>query len=174
MDIILTRRKLINIINAEPLAPGSFLSEGNRDAQGRTERPDSGTPVAVCIGCAVGQSFRNLISGKEDASKVEDWLYKSVIEGENASSDGNLSRALEEKNWLLALSIKFESLAENTRFRKLVIRSKNHPVKVKLVNFIKANFPAKLTVDIDGFAPRRPTKAMSKERQASLNAVVMQ
>jgi len=159
MKIKLTKKKLIDILNKEPLAAGGFILIKDKETGTICtfdEIIDEGQP---CIGCAVGQTFRNLLSEDVNLRSLDAWCYdQTVTSACDASDGGDLDYALEAKLWLSALSIKFESLCSGLNARGKVIRSPNHPVKKQLITFIKENFPTKIEIDIDGFKLKKVNK----------------
>lgn len=119
-----TRRQVLEAIRFENLTAGNFYNRYH-DASGKNK----------CEVCAVGAVLQR--AGVKP-SKISDKAWKLVGGGgQCVDQAGDELEALKEKNYLAALSIKFEKLADELgtgkRTRKI------------LSNFVKANFPKEFT-----------------------------
>lgn len=84
MKAILTRRQLINIINREPLAAGVFVAPPifeyeDDDEKASTVYPEQGVELSACVGCAVGQTFRNLLQKNQSAQGLQSWCHYLTV-----------------------------------------------------------------------------------------------
>lgn len=120
----ISKRKVIVAIMSEPLNAGAFFSN-NADK--------------ACKVCAVGSILRAV------GAPQDDQLASKACRGLYAQSDGpELQNALDASNWLGALSVYHENLANKKckSGKKRVLGLKH---RMKLVRFVLKNFPAKIT-----------------------------
>lgn len=118
-----TRRQVLEAIRFENLAAGNFY-EVSDPLKGKKE----------CKVCAVGGLLRR--AGVRPSNIVRKaWSLLGTMEF--VCSAGNVEKALDNKDYLRALSVKFEQLAEKFGSGKRTRRM--------LGNFVKANFPKEFT-----------------------------
>lgn len=152
---VLTKQQLISIINREPLKTGIWFT---------------GTNLKNCSASAVGQVFRNLLAKNTDLYATSCWIYPSIAPSRGPVDLQGVSirrltvaaavdAALQQKEFLRALSLVFET----SNHRGRIIRSPKHPVKKKLVAFIKKNFPPTLEVNLGTLPARKTTKLKESE-----------
>lgn len=124
-----TRKEVLQAIRHEPLAPGSWIEVVD------WEKPLSNKNCTVCaVGGLLrrkGMPLKQITERAGKALVIETGWDRSRSVG----AEGDYELALEEKNYLRALSIRFEQLSEKFGTGK---RTRNI-----LANFVKKNFPAK-------------------------------
>lgn len=128
-----TRRQILRSIRTEKLKPGSFLHEKEtKDSEGNvTYKADK-----TCKVCAVGGVLR-AAGVKND---LIDSAGYSVCLSDAIATEGDEDEALVREDFMSALSIKFEKLAEKHGTGKRT--------REKLCQFVKDNFPKKVKLDI--------------------------
>lgn len=134
--MIITRKEILKAIRTENLRAGSPI-ELRWDARGLDLIEDE-----KCKVCAVGAVFRQI---GIKSTNIES-CFRSVVmlTTSNASEDGNQAQELRLKNYLAALSIKFEKLATSYGCGK--------KTRTKLAEFVKVNFPEEIRVRIPAWA----------------------
>lgn len=131
----ITRAEILKAIRVEPLKPGSWVHPIEKvinKETGETKEIYS----KKCEVCAVGAVLRQ----KGVASRNIGKRAGGFLAWEAVSTDGDEKEALKEENYLLALSVKFEKLAERFGTGK---RTRN-----KLAEFVKKNFPKVIRADL--------------------------
>lgn len=162
MNVTLTKKKLLSILAREPLAPGTFVTKAKPewDEKGRAESVYGDIKNKECIGCAVGQLFRNLITSTTKASEINSWCsLETLKDTTDVSSNGDSKAHMIAGRFLAALSVEFERACVKYHARGKVIRSPNHPVKKAVFKFVNEKFPPTITLNLNGFKLRRGVKA---------------
>lgn len=122
--MLIKRREILKAIRTERLKAGSFIQHSY------------GEYTDKCKVCAVGAVLRQKGIDNNDIDTVAYW---ATGDGD-VTEHGNFKMALAEKNYLSALSIKFEQLALKYGCG---VRTRN-----KLCNFVKKNFPKQIKVNL--------------------------
>ena len=127
-----TRRQILRAIRTEKLKPGSFLHE-KRIRKGFEEYDY--VSDKTCKVCAVGAVLR--VAGVKN--ELIDSLGYSVCKTSAIDSAGDEEASIQEGDFMGALSVKFEKLAEKHGTGKRT--------REKLCKFVKDNFPKKVKLD---------------------------
>lgn len=123
-----TRKQILQAIRTEPLKAGNWIhSKGDTD-------PYLNIVDKTCKVCAVGAVLRT--AGVPDI-QIRSYGFGINNSDRAISHKGDEKLELEYKNYLAALSIKFEKLA-----RKLGAGKRTRD---QLANFVKKNFPKTIT-----------------------------
>lgn len=161
----ITRGRLVRAIMKEPLEtlrPGAFI---------RPSGPDFGFCKARdknCSVCGVGAVLRQVLASDQSASDLDIAGYSSTA-GEymstSARSGYNTAEwCLKSGRYMSALSCLFEGLsreyAPGGNTDKITARTMRR-VLVELVKFVEKEFPAKITIDINGAKPARDVRVVS-------------
>lgn len=127
----ITRKEILRAIRKEPLKAGEWIHNREvvkTDAEG-TKYLDS-VLDKKCKVCAVGAVLR---AKGIDPDQMNDVAWSLLGRDNDVAEGGDEKEALKDKNYLLALSIKFEKLADRLGAGKRT--------REKLVEFVKENFP---------------------------------
>ena len=148
MKTTVTRRDVLKALRTEPLRGGTYVHVGSVDSKLFKNN-------SQCAVCAVGSILDLSIGHKFSAEEMDsigcglvktpvamntELSVKEIVEDATAASQNGYP--------LSGLSILFEGL-----FVKSHYRTKGHlansKLRLRLVKFVKKNFPAKLTFDTD-------------------------
>ena len=121
----ITRREILKAIRTEKLVGGEGVIEARYDLIHSREIVDE-----KCRVCAVGAVLRQK---GIDSYSMSHRFNEVVGYGVNSSDTGDLDQAFKNKNYMCALSIKFEQLAKS--------KGVGPKTKEKLCGWVKANFP---------------------------------
>lgn len=136
----ITRREILKAIRTEKLKGDAFI-HGKLLPDTIVFDPTNPNRVIydhTCKVCAVGAVLRHK---KIPDEQIEDAGYGSIECFENyIGADGDEQKALDDKEWLLALSIKFEKLYKSYGGGKRT--------KEKLAAFVKRHFPKEIRVQL--------------------------
>lgn len=128
-----TRKQILQAIRTESLKAGAWIHEKN------VFNEDLGYNIEVaddnCKVCAVGAVLRQAGVDSDEIRYMGDSLLNLTLTALNA--DGDEEAELENKNYLGALSVKFEKLAKTYGAGKRT--------REKLAVFVKKNFPKTIT-----------------------------
>jgi hypothetical protein len=144
-----SRDQIIKAINTEPLQPGNWV-----------HREDLAV-IGDCGVCAVGGVLRSLgLSNDMISDKVTSVLNRATVydESDREGSEGDIRRTLKAKDYLGALSMKFEFISR--RHYGEVLKGKTLArVRKELVAFVKKNFPSRVKLINPIPVLKRPTLA---------------
>lgn len=127
------RAEILRAIRNEPLSNGHWIKPEGYDEFGYEAGEKYNDKCAVC---AVGAVLRTKgVPNNKIAERASDFFCAETVD-----NTGDEMIALEEKNYLLALSVKFEKLAERLGAGK---RTRD-----QLALFVKKNFPKEIRVKI--------------------------
>ncbi len=135
-----TKAQIIDAVKNEPLLSSGFFFA--------THGPVSESDLQSCKVCAVGSVLRRTIGLSELHDQVNDWdgitnLGAAVTANRYASHD-DLTQAVDSKNWMGALSIKFEQLCEEN-YDHVESEDNMHLVREELSNYVDTTFPNEVT-----------------------------
>ena len=138
--MIVTRKQIIHALRTENLQGGSWFEDTQyNENTGEYEKLNPTT----CPVCAVGAVIRStgVVTKKNSFSKLCLWAYKlvnGIATEDDLSTDTKegIKTLLNEKNYLGALSVYFEAMADNGRIRR-----------DRLVKFVKTHFPSQLRIN---------------------------
>lgn len=131
--LTIKKDKVIQALKTEPLTLQGFFFLNN------------GVSLENCQVCAVGAVLRHHISvNKLLKLQIHEasCLAESACKGQFAAEDADPETCIKDKNYLGALSVYFERLAEDADEVDTELRE-------KLVNFVEKNFPASFRVKVE-------------------------
>lgn len=135
MKKTITKAKIIEAIMTEPLASGNWF---------KRDYTNIGEDYSNCTACAVGAVVRKASFVGEYQERVVsqlcDYMYDKESEGYLYDNARSIRRSLKDKQWLPALSSKFESL-----FRYTPVDNSG---RKRLANWVRRNFPSRITIDL--------------------------
>lgn len=123
-----TKQQILDAIKSENLVGGQGPINGRYDPQTGAYRYDS-----QCAVCAVGAVLRQTtpLEGVEIS-----YAFHVAVKNEDANAGASVEEALKKKNWMAALSIKFEQLYRDED-DKAVARKKT-------ATFVERNLPSRV------------------------------
>jgi hypothetical protein len=128
--MFVTKQEILDAIKSENLIGGHGPISGIYNPQTGAYYYDDACPV-----CAVGAVLRQ--TGVE--SNNISYAFHMVVKNEDADVNASVEYALSKRNWMAAMSIKFEQLyykeADKTVVRK------------KLATFVKKNLPSRVKLN---------------------------
>lgn len=123
-----TKQQILDAIKSENLIGGHGPINSRYDLFNRIEIYDN-----KCSVCAVGAVLRH--TGVANGTQIN-YVFSAVTKGADADDLASVGQALKDKNWMAALSIKFEQLClENITMATL---------RKRIANFVKRNFPSRV------------------------------
>jgi hypothetical protein len=131
----ITRSEVLKAIRTEPLRGGQWIFP-------KQDRHGQQVFDKTCKVCAVGGLLRTKgIPDDEISVTLNDYMfYSDGVKNGAVDECGDEKFALESKDYLTALSIKFEKLANK--------HGSGVHTRKKLAEFVKANFPKQFNVKI--------------------------
>lgn len=159
--VSISRKKICDAIEKEPtttLAGGQWIDTRSDKDKVKTK---------ACSVCAVGAVMRNaLLDRNQDAEAVHD-ASVAATEGANPISFNPYDQA-KVGYYMSSLSSFFEARYSGRAIYDLKVGTKKHRKEIKAlkkdcIDFVKANFPAKIEIDIDGAKPAKDVKVVSKD-----------
>ena len=138
-----TKAALLRILATEPLRPGEWLARRNSIIGPVTNKD--------CVGCAVGALFNVCTVVNNNRLDINDWVWELLdLIHSSVTAYNQANKHLKARRYLPALSCRFEGAASKSKH-------KNNPTECarqNILKWIRAKFPATLTLDINGFEPR--------------------
>lgn len=135
MKKVITRATVIEAIKTENLVPGKWFQDMNN--------------VWNCSVCAVGAVIRKASALKYcdyNGLNVNDVIW-DLVDGEEVTDSIHIPRLLKRKNYLAALSAKFESMFVRDLYGSVILFNSNE-IKDKLIEWVKKNLPVKFTIEL--------------------------
>jgi hypothetical protein len=124
--MIIDRQTIVDALMTEPLSAGSIF-----DTDYNT-RQNCSVQNSTCHVCAIGATLRKTLQGSQKpALSLQFWV--DLFKNKEISSAGTIKHWLDKKDYLSALSVKFEKLAEQ--------KSINLSFRKEMVKWVKKNLP---------------------------------
>jgi hypothetical protein len=137
----ISKKKIIEALRTEPLTGGMWMSLID-DGQLWTETT-VGEARGKCTVCAVGAILREVVAQNATVKEFND---ACIFASDHVMSiyDSTIEETLKAKNYMGALSIYFEEMAERSP-DGFSITNRQRPA---LIRFVEKNFPSYVTVDL--------------------------
>ncbi len=159
--VIVTKKIIQEALATEPLTHGSFLtsSDGSFRLQPAIKLKD-------CVGCAVGNLMRHLVSGEEQAYHVRDVIGLNIKSSPNNCAESTLSEtvewvkeALDRKDPTTALSRAFEGTYRRYYYEGLLPEHDNM-MRLEVLFIVDQFFPETFEMNIADLVPLEGVKVV--------------
>jgi len=138
----ITKQDVLKAIKTEKLKNGRWITEKTvfvKNSMGDEVRES--ILDNTCAVCAVGAVLRQKgVPNQYIQTRADDFFFYSYEPAGEVGKDGDELQALKNKNYLSALSIKFEKLANRL--------GNGQRTRTQLTKFVKDNFPKQFNVKL--------------------------